>query len=249
MPLFRACPNCSSQIHVRKLACPCDHSVFCGSKPLTTRNASRKSDVGAARALETEQQTAKRRKSNREHMRDTRILETEEQTAKRRKSDRKRVRETRALETEDQTAKRRKSNREHVRETRVLETEEQTAKRRKSNREHMRETRVLETEEQTAKRRKSDRKRVAQRRSNVSVEAAIDLFITKTKQGPDYVCTSCHRLMYRANVVSLNKCKLANPFWTKLLVMINSMLVSMVPIGSVELAIRPCLEVRCLCNQ
>ena len=53
MPLFRACPNCGSQIHVRKLACPCGHSVFRGSKPLTTRNASRKSDVGAARALET----------------------------------------------------------------------------------------------------------------------------------------------------------------------------------------------------
>ena len=276
MPLFRACPNCGSQIHVRKLACPCGHSVFRGSKLLTTRNASRKSDVGAARALETNEQTAKRRKSDRKRVRETRVLETEEQTAKRRKSDRKRVRETRALETkeqtakrrksdrkrvretraleteeqtakcrksdrkrvretraleteeqtakrrksdrkrvretraletEEQTAKRRKSDRKRVRETRALETEEQTAKRRKSNRKRVRETRVLETEEQTAKRRKSDRKRVVQRRSNVSVEAAIDLFITKTKQGPDYVCTSCHRLMYRANVVSLNKCK------------------------------------------
>ena len=39
MPLFRACPNCGSQIHVRKLACPCGHSVFRGSKLLTTRNA------------------------------------------------------------------------------------------------------------------------------------------------------------------------------------------------------------------
>ena len=65
MPLFRACPNCGSQIHVRKLACPCGHSVFRGSKLLTTRNASRKSDVGAARALETDEQTAKRRKSDR----------------------------------------------------------------------------------------------------------------------------------------------------------------------------------------
>ena len=63
MPLFRACPNCGSQIHVRKLACLCDH-VFRGSKPLTTRNASRKSDVSAARALETEEQTAKHRKSD-----------------------------------------------------------------------------------------------------------------------------------------------------------------------------------------
>ena len=71
MPLFRACPNCGSQIHVRKLACPCGHSVFRGSKPLTTRNASRKSDVGAARALETDEQTAKRRKSDRKRVRET----------------------------------------------------------------------------------------------------------------------------------------------------------------------------------
>ena len=86
MPLFRACPNCGSQIHVRKLACPCGHSVFRGSKPLTTRNASRKSDVGAARALETDEQTAKRRKSDRKRVRETRVLETEEQTAKRTQS-------------------------------------------------------------------------------------------------------------------------------------------------------------------
>ena len=115
MPLFRVCPNCGSQ-----LACPCAH-VFCGSKLLTTRNASRKSDVGAARVLETDEQTAKRRKSDRKRVRETRVLETEEQTAKRRKSDRNRVRETRVLETEDQTAKRRKSSREQMRETRVLD--------------------------------------------------------------------------------------------------------------------------------
>ena len=74
-PLFRVCPNCGTQIHVRKLACLCGH-VFRGSKPLTTRNASRRSDVSAARALETEQQTAKCRKSDREHVRETRALET-----------------------------------------------------------------------------------------------------------------------------------------------------------------------------
>ena len=85
MPLFQACPSCGSQVHARKLACPCGH-VFRGSKPLTTKNASRKSDVSAVRALETEEQTAKRRKSDREHVVETRALETEEQTATRRKS-------------------------------------------------------------------------------------------------------------------------------------------------------------------
>ena len=76
MPLFRACPNCGSQIHARKLACPRGH-VFRGSKPLTTRNASRKSGVSAARALETKEQTAKRRKSDRECVKETKTLEPE----------------------------------------------------------------------------------------------------------------------------------------------------------------------------
>ena len=49
--------------------------MFRGSKPLTIRNASRKGDVGAASALETDEQTAKRRKSNREHVRETRVLQ------------------------------------------------------------------------------------------------------------------------------------------------------------------------------
>ena len=30
------------------------------------------------------------------------------------------------------------------------------------------------------------------------------MIITKTKHGPDYVCTLCHRLMYRQTVVSFN---------------------------------------------
>ena len=41
----------------------------------------------------------------------------------------------------------------------------------------------------------------------MSVDTAIKLFVKKTKQGPDYVCVSCHCLMYRANVLPLNKGK------------------------------------------
>ena len=37
--------------------------------------------------------------------------------------------------------------------------------------------------------------------------AAIDSFIAKTKQGPDYVCSSCRRLKYRQCVVPLNRKK------------------------------------------
>jgi len=39
MPLFQACSNCGSQIHVRRLACPCGH-VFRGSKTLRRTSCS-----------------------------------------------------------------------------------------------------------------------------------------------------------------------------------------------------------------
>ena len=64
MSLFWVCPNCGSQIYVWKLACPRGH-VFCGSKPLSTRDASRKVML-VQQALETEEQTTKHRKSNKE---------------------------------------------------------------------------------------------------------------------------------------------------------------------------------------
>jgi len=51
--------------------------VFHGSKPLTIKSASRKSDAIATRAFESEEQTAKRRKCVREHLKKTRALETE----------------------------------------------------------------------------------------------------------------------------------------------------------------------------
>ena len=61
---FQACPNHGSQIHARKLACPFGY-VFRGSKPLTTKNVSRK--VMLVQQEQTaEEQTAKCRKSDRE---------------------------------------------------------------------------------------------------------------------------------------------------------------------------------------
>ena len=91
-------PNClyfkrALTVVARKLACPCGH-VFCGSKPLlTTRNASRRVML-VQQALETEEQAAKHRKTNRERVEETRALETKQQTAKCRKSNREHVIET-----------------------------------------------------------------------------------------------------------------------------------------------------------
>ena len=38
-------------------------------------------------------------------------------------------------------------------------------------------------------------------------ESAIASFLCKVKMGPDFVCTCCHRMMYKQNVVPCNKLK------------------------------------------
>ena len=41
----------------------------------------------------------------------------------------------------------------------------------------------------------------------VSIDNAIATFRSKARMGPDFVCTSCHRMMYKQNVVPCNKLK------------------------------------------
>ena len=43
--------------------------------------------------------------------------------------------------------------------------------------------------------------------STIFLDTAIADFLATTKEGPDYVCVSCHRLMYRQTVVRLNRDK------------------------------------------
>ncbi len=115
-------------------------------------------------------------------------------------------------------------NRESKAAIRTAETPQLTEKRRKLNRECSATTRTAETVNRKAYR-KTDRDSKAVIRAQklvtkeksveillmfenlskslLSLESAIDSFIAKTKQGPDYVCVSCHRLMYRQTVLPL----------------------------------------------
>ncbi len=45
------------------------------------------------------------------------------------------------------------------------------------------------------------------RQSTLTVENAISAFQCAVKLGPDFVCTCCHRMMYRETVVCCNKQK------------------------------------------
>ena len=64
----------------------------------------------------------------------------------------------------------------------------------------------LEDEQATETRRQGESAAKKQRRiqpkcSAQSIQAISELFIAATKEGPDYICTCCHRLMYRKTVL------------------------------------------------
>ena len=52
------------------------------------------------------------------------------------------------------------------------------------------------------------------RTRTVLIESAIAAFHSEVKLGPEFVCTCCHRMMYRKSVVACNKVK-----YTKLVLM------------------------------
>ena len=45
------------------------------------------------------------------------------------------------------------------------------------------------------------------RACTIAIDYAIATFQSKARMGPDFVCTSCHRMMYKQNVVPCNKHK------------------------------------------
>jgi len=58
-----------------------------------------------------------------------------------------------------------------------------------------------ETEQEEIECKASNMKQMARKRSRPNVDAVIEEFVAKVKMGPDYVCTCCHRMMYKHTVV------------------------------------------------
>ena len=108
----------------------------------------------------------------------------------------------RVLESESEKSLRKAKDMLHKASKRALETHEQTLQRRESNRKCTASMRASETVEQTLQRLESDRKRKANiQKRNVSIEQAILSFHSEIKNGPEFVCTCCHRMMYRKSVL------------------------------------------------
>lgn len=101
-------------------------------------------------------------------------------------TDYKKPKKKRALETEKQSEQRRAEDR--ISKARLKDSENK----------HKQDEHTMQNTNDMANKRHLE--------SNISVplQPVIDSFIAKAKHGSDYVCTSCHRLMYRQTVVPLN---------------------------------------------
>ena len=98
----------------------------------------------------------------------------------------------RSSETQEQTLERLEQNRTRIASMRASETQEQTLERLEQNRTHVASMRASETQEQTLERLEQNRTHVASMRAS------------EVKLGPEFVCTCCHRMMYRKSVVACN---------------------------------------------
>ena len=207
MPFSKPCPQCGDEVHIRTLKCPhCEH-VLRNSKSLTVRRKCNAASTMARRALETPSKAQQRLQQEFERANRNRGEESPETTSKHRKLEHERVIKNRSVESPETTQRRRKLEHERVIKNRGVESPETTRKRRKLEHERVIINRALESPEATRRRVKLDCERTASRRSNVSIDNAVESFINKTKEGPNYICVSCQRLMYRQTVVSFTKSK------------------------------------------
>ena len=148
------------------------------------------------------------RKSQRIAKRYKRALESPAQTMHRQEQNGASMAKKRALENPANTLRRQEKDRQCVAKKREIESPTDTLCRQEKDRQRIAKKRALETPSETVCRQQKNQAYMAKRRSmNIFVDSAVSTFLSKAKMGPDFVCTSCHRLMYKANVVPCNKSK------------------------------------------
>ena len=178
------------------------------------------------RARQTNEQADERRECNREYMAKKRSSETDKQADERRACIRECMAKKRSSETDKQANERRVFIRECMAKKRSSESDKQADERRACIRECMAKKRSSETDKQADERKASNRQYMAMVRSNETVKAAdkrkaknrcfmsdsrssvkpidtiINEFLSKVCVGPEYICTSCHRMLYKHSVVT-----------------------------------------------
>ena len=114
----------------------------------------------------------------------------------------------RANESEQDSAVRKARNKQSVFKVRANESEQDSVVRKAKNKQSTSRKRARETEQETAERKTKNRCLMSTVRASAKpIDAIIEEFIAKVKIGPDYVCASCHRMLYKHTVVQFKPSK------------------------------------------
>ena len=102
---------------------------------------------------------------------------------------------------------RKEKNRESASKRRKLENNEHRLQRKQQDRACKARRRLFKNDYETHVRKHKENISKAQRRQCSTIEKAVAKFLSKIAIGADFVCTSCHRLLYRNSVVTCNRDK------------------------------------------
>ena len=142
----------------------------------------------------------RRQESDRASTAKKRALETADEALHRQESDRASTAKRRATEKHYEALHRQKGDRVRT------ETPDEALHRRECDRARAARKRALESSEDYSQRKQINRTVMTNKRSkSVSVECAISSFHAEVKFGSDFVCTCCHRIMYRKSVILCNR--------------------------------------------
>ena len=169
------------------------------------RHEANKTRTANARASEPITKTAARREADKTRIANVRASEPITKTATRCEANKTRIANARASEPITITAARREANKTRTTNARASEPITKTAARREADKNRTANARASESIVQSLQRKKQDKMyKISKRTATVTIDSAISNFLGKIRQGPDYVCTCCHRMMYKQNVISYN---------------------------------------------
>ena len=170
------------------------------------RQESNRACTAKNRASETPDEALHRQESDRACTAKKRASETPDEALHRQESDRACTAKNRASETPDEALHRQESDRARTAKKRASETPDKALRRQESDRARNARKRAIESSEDYSQRKKINRTAMTNKRSkSVSVESAVSSFHAEVKFGPDFVCTCCHRMMYRKSVILCNR--------------------------------------------
>ena len=234
MPLIKVCPECCLVVNYKKCVCECGHCFTLSRKRSNNVPSQRKSkriamqskkasesacettlrqtkeNVRKAqkRALETEDELWQRKRSDKICKTKKRALETDCETFQRQLLNAKCTARKRALETDCETLQRQMLDRERTAKKRALESDCEKVQRQMLDRESTSKKRALAPHDETSQQRSKNKTAMSKKRAlSVTLDKAIDAFLSKTKNGPEFVCVCCNHMMYRQTVVPYNKTK------------------------------------------